>query len=161
MSHSAPLTRIALLAAAVTASAAAPALADGLPGTSPSYVSAQSFAAFLGPQSLTTSSYIWFLSATRQANTNEDEKSDDDDNTLTTVALAGGIGAGLLLGASELWGGEGSHETLHPDVPVVDVQTPPETTVTPEPISMTLLATGLAGMGGASFMRRRRKNTEV
>lgn len=159
MSHSAPLTRIALLAAALTASAAAPALADGLPGTSPSYVSSQSFAAYLGPQSLTTSSYIWFLSAARQANTNE-EQSDDDDNTLTTVALAGGIGVGLLLGASELWGGEGNPQSLQPEVPVVDVQTPPDTTVTPEPISMTLLATGLAGMGGASFMRRRRKIEE-
>jgi hypothetical protein len=30
-------------------------------------------------------------------------------------------------------------------------------TVTPEPVTMTLLATGLAGMGGASFFRRRRK----
>lgn len=160
MSHSAPLTRIALLAAALMVSAAAPALADGLPGTSPSYVSGQSFAAFLGPQSLTTSSYIWFLSAARQANTDDEEDSDDDGNTLTNVALAGGIGVGLLLGASELWGGDASHQTLQPETPVVDIQTPPDTTVTPEPISMTLLATGLAGMGGASLMRRRRKDVE-
>jgi hypothetical protein len=158
MPHSALLTRTVLLAAALAASGSTPALADGRPGTSPSYVSGQSFGAYLGPQSLTTSSYVWFLSAARQGRTDADQKSDDDDNTLTNIALAGGIGAGLLLGASELWDGEGSHETLQPEVPVVDIQTPPETTVTPEPISMTLLATGLAGMGGASFMRRRRRN---
>jgi hypothetical protein len=33
-----------------------------------------------------------------------------------------------------------------------------ETTI-PEPITMTLLATGLAGMGGAGFVRRRNKKT--
>lgn len=32
------------------------------------------------------------------------------------------------------------------------------TNVTPEPITMTLLATGLAGMGGVGLVRRRRKN---
>jgi hypothetical protein len=31
------------------------------------------------------------------------------------------------------------------------------TTVTPEPVSMTLLATGLAGVSGVGFMKRRRR----
>ena len=33
------------------------------------------------------------------------------------------------------------------------------TTVTPEPVTMTLLATGLAGMSGAGFLRRRRQKS--
>ena len=35
------------------------------------------------------------------------------------------------------------------------------TTVTPEPVSMTLLATGLAGMGGVGMFRRKKKNQNV
>jgi hypothetical protein len=31
-------------------------------------------------------------------------------------------------------------------------------TAVPEPVTMTLLATGLAGMGGAGLVRRRKKN---
>jgi hypothetical protein len=33
--------------------------------------------------------------------------------------------------------------------------------VTPEPVTMTLLATGLAGRSGAGFLRRRRKTTDI
>ena len=34
-------------------------------------------------------------------------------------------------------------------------------TVTPEPVTMTLLATGLAGMGGAGFIRRRKNKNQL
>ena len=36
-----------------------------------------------------------------------------------------------------------------------------DTTITPEPVTMTLLATGLAGMGGAGFIRRRKNKNVV
>lgn len=41
------------------------------------------------------------------------------------------------------------------------VTTPPSTTVTPEPVTMTLLATGLMGMGGVGFVRRKKKPIET
>lgn len=47
---------------------------------------------------------------------------------------------------SELWTG-----------PIPNGQPGIATTVTPEPVSMTLLATGLAGLGGAGLIRRRKK----
>jgi hypothetical protein len=37
----------------------------------------------------------------------------------------------------------------------------PPVTATPEPVTMTLLATGLAGMSGAGFLRRRKKQVVV
>lgn len=45
--------------------------------------------------------------------------------------------------------------SLPPENPLIPDTSIP-TTVTPEPVSMTLLATGLAGMGGAQLARRRR-----
>jgi hypothetical protein len=35
------------------------------------------------------------------------------------------------------------------------------TTISPEPVTMTLLATGLAGMGGAGFIRRRKNKNQL
>ena len=58
-------------------------------------------------------------------------------------------------GSSKLWinaAGEGNG----PDGGVYADGCGPTTTV-PEPITMTLLATGLAGMGGAGAVRRRKK----
>ena len=37
----------------------------------------------------------------------------------------------------------------------------PECSVVPEPVTMALLATGLAGIGGAGFLRRRRRGLEI
>jgi hypothetical protein len=51
-------------------------------------------------------------------------------------------------------------EVVHP--PVVQVTHPPvfDAHVVPEPVTMTLLATGLASMGGMGALRRRRRSTK-
>jgi hypothetical protein len=55
-------------------------------------------------------------------------------------------------------GGDGSYNTPDPNDPAVQAC---QTTVTPEPVTMSLLATGLAGMGGAGLVRRRRKTADA
>ncbi|MDH5283855.1 MAG: PEP-CTERM sorting domain-containing protein, partial [Gemmatimonadota bacterium] len=53
---------------------------------------------------------------------------------------------------------DGSANSPDPNDPAVQAC---GTTVTPEPVTMSLLATGLAGMGGAGLVRRRRKQADA
>lgn len=95
-----------------------------------------------------------------------------------STCSSGGVGAGsTLLGVLNYWfnqwrnqnqwgatgnQGGGSGNTGLPGGPVVYIGTPSEPpVVTPEPVTMTLLATGLAGMGGASALRRRKQQVAV
>lgn len=88
-----------------------------------------------------------------------------------STCSSGGVGAGsTLIGVLNYWfnqwrnqnqwgisgnqGGTGGNT----GGPVVFIGTPSEPpVVTPEPVTMTLLATGLAGMGGVGAFRRRKQ----
>jgi hypothetical protein len=69
-----------------------------------------------------------------------------DPNT-SDLSIRYGNGPGRLNG--ECWTG-----------PTTGVAAANCTTVTPEPVTMSLLATGLAGMGGAGFIRRRKQKQQ-
>lgn len=71
-----------------------------------------------------------------------------DPNTSDIVIRGTNPVRGSVPGATECWTGTS---------PSGNAQTC--TTVTPEPVTMSLLATGLAGMGGAGFLRRRKQKT--
>lgn len=61
-------------------------------------------------------------------------------------------GSGSAISANECWSEELTGYRHRVECPVV---------VTPEPISMTLIATGLAAMGGAGAIRRRKRPIEL
>jgi len=67
-----------------------------------------------------------------------------------TSAISFRVYDGVNGGASECW-----TDTSPAGRPATCV------TVTPEPVTMTLLATGLAGMGGAGFIRRRKNKNQL
>jgi hypothetical protein len=117
------------------------------------------------------------------ASKGEDEDDDEKGGFLSSayVIVLAGVGGGAYL-ASELIGGGNSGGVGDPNSPPASGgpttpttpttptdptggpsaspgPTSPETT-TPEPVTMTLLATGLAGLGGAQF-RRRRKSSDI
>ena len=100
----------------------------------------------------------------------EDEEEDFLARTTPYVIVAAGLAGSAYL-ASTLFddpsgsnpttqpGGPGSLDPLVPGAPLPQGDPggtfPPETTV-PEPITLTLMATGLAGIGGARLRRRQR-----
>jgi hypothetical protein len=61
--------------------------------------------------------------------------------------------------ASECWTGTGPDGARANCINTTPGEPPP--TVTPEPVTMTLLATGLAGVGGVGFFRRRKKGNQA
>ncbi len=66
------------------------------------------------------------------------------------------LGASLVKCTSPYVGGNSDND-YNDFYVLVRPYTPDETAqIVPEPLSMTLLATGLLGMGGASAVRRRR-----
>lgn len=66
--------------------------------------------------------------------------------------FGGEPGAGSALGGGECWSEEQTGFRHRVECPVV---------VTPEPVTMTLLATGLAAMGGIGGIRRRKRSMEL
>ena len=70
----------------------------------------------------------------------------------TTSDISFRVYDGIIDKSSECWTGTAPNGAPSTCVPI---------TATPEPVTMTLLATGLAGMGGAGFMRRRRNKSQL
>ncbi len=61
-------------------------------------------------------------------------------------------GSGSAISANECWSEELTRDRHRVECPIV---------VTPEPISMTLIATGLAAIGGVGAIRRRKRSMEL
>jgi hypothetical protein len=93
----------------------------------------------------------------------------NDNSSLTPIDQPGGTGGnggnvtppgggstGGVVDNSNPGGTTGGNVNTPPNTIVIDQQTP-ETT-TPEPVSMTLMGTGLVGLGGMSLRRRRRNS---
>lgn len=84
--------------------------------------------------------------------------SGSNDISGTTVVDGNALGASLVNCYQKVGGGN-SDDDYNDFYVLVRPLTPEETAeIVPEPMTMTLMATGLLGMGGASAVRRRRKS---
>ena len=110
----------------------------------------------------------------------DDEEDDDEQGSWlssTYVVVLAGVGGGAYLASELLGGDDGATGSPTPTPTSGGPTSPPITnnptgdpvtspapstpeTTTPEPVTMTLLATGLAGLGGAQY-RRRRKSSDL